>query len=202
MAQVAANMLVSVILAIFAENALFSRALGVERTLLLVDDMGAMVTFGCLTTLSVTLTSLLTYLVSFPLQQDVNAYIYKPLLFILCMVAVYFALSGIARRIRIPRFVKWQTKVRPHFHLATFNSAVLGTLMLCSGQVFSLPQTVGFCLGSGAGYTLATLIVAEGQRKLKNRSVPASFQGLPVTLLYIGILSLCIYGFTGYQLSF
>ena len=74
--------------------------------------------------------------------------------------------------------------------------------MLCSGQVFSLPQTVGFCLGSGAGYTLATLIVAEGQRKLKNRSVPASFQGLPVTLLYIGILSLCIYGFTGYQLSF
>ena len=117
MAQVAANMLVSVILAIFAENALFSRSLGVERTLLLVDDMGAMVTFGCLTTLSVTLTSLLTYLVSFPLRQDVNAYIYKPLLFILCMVAVYFALSGIARRIRFPRFVKWQAKVRPHYHL-------------------------------------------------------------------------------------
>ena len=89
MAQVAANMLVSVILAIFAENALFSRALGVERTLLLVDDMGAMVTFGCLTTLSVTLTSLLTYLVSFPLQQDVNAYIYKPLLFILCICLLY-----------------------------------------------------------------------------------------------------------------
>ena len=60
---------------------------------------------------------------------------------------------------------------------------------------------MGFCLGSGIGFTVATLYVAEGQRKIRNRDVPGSFKGLPVTLLYIGILSLCIYSFTGYSLG-
>ena len=33
-------------------------------------------------------------------------------------------------------------------------------------------------------------------------TVPATFRGLPITLLYIGILALAIYGFTGHMLAF
>ena len=49
---------------------------------------------------------------------------------------------------------------------------------------------------------LAVLVVREGARKLDNEDVPATFRGLPVTLLYIGILALAIYGFTGHLISF
>ena len=92
-------------------------------------------------------------------------------------------------------------EVSDDLHLAMFNSAVFGSLILCSNGQFTLTQTIGFCLGSGIGFTVATLYVAEGQRKIRNREVPGSFKGLPVTLLYIGILSLCIYSFTGYSLG-
>ena len=59
-----------------------------------------------------------------------------------------------------------------------------------------------FVTGSALGYVLAVLVVTEGQRKLQNRNVPAPFKGLPVTLLYIGVLALAIYGFTGHMQSF
>ena len=85
--------------------------------------------------------------------------------------------------------------------MATFNSAVMGMLLITATQSFTLLQTLGFALGSGVGYMMAVVIVTEGQRKLRSRSVPAAFKGLPVTLLYIGILSLAIYGFTGHRPS-
>lgn len=56
-------------------------------------------------------------------------------------------------------------------------------------------------LRSDVGYMLAVAIVAEGQRKLQSESVPAPFRGLPITLIYIGILALAIYGFTGHMVS-
>ena len=51
-------------------------------------------------------------------------------------------------------------------------------------------------------YVLAVQVVTEGQRKLQSDAVPATFRGLPITLLYIGILALAIYGFTGHMLAF
>ena len=61
---------------------------------------------------------------------------------------------------------------------------------------------MGFAIGSGLGYVLAVQVVAEGQRKLDHARVPEMFRGLPVTLLYIGILALAIYGLTGHTVTF
>ena len=61
-----------------------------------------------------------------------------------------------------------------------------------------MAQSLGFGLGSGLGFILAVLMVTEAQRKLRGRSVPEAFRGLPITLIYIGILALAIYGFTGH----
>ena len=69
-------------------------------------------------------------------------------------------------------------------------------------QSFTFGQTMGFALGSGVGYVLAVQVVLEGQRKLDSEKVPGIFRGLPVALLYIGILALAIYGFTGHTVAF
>ena len=68
-------------------------------------------------------------------------------------------------------------------------------------QNFNLAQHLGFALGSGVGYMASVLLVVEGQRKLSRRSVPAAFRGLPIMLIYIGILALAVYGFTGHSLA-
>ena len=84
---------------------------------------------------------------------------------------------------------------------ATFNTCVLGTLLICSAQSFTLAQSIGFALGSGAGYFISVLLVTEGMRKMNRRAVPAAFRGLPILLIYIGILALAVYGFTGHGLA-
>ena len=78
---------------------------------------------------------------------------------------------------------------------------MLGTLLICANQNFTLLQSVAFGFGSGLGYLFAVFIVDEGHRRLRSKDVPAIFKGLPASLVYIGILSLAIYGLTGHSVT-
>ena len=82
---------------------------------------------------------------------------------------------------------------------AAINSCVLGTVLVERTQSFTLGQSLGFGLGSGLGYLLAVLLVTEARHRLRSRAIPSAFRGLPVTLVYIGVLALAIYGFTGHS---
>ena len=83
--------------------------------------------------------------------------------------------------------------------LAAVNSGVLGTVMVERTQSFTLEQSMGFGLGSGLGYLLAVMLVTEADRRLRSEAIPEAFRGLPITLIYIGVLALAIYGFTGHS---
>ena len=83
--------------------------------------------------------------------------------------------------------------------VAALNSCVLGTVLVERTQNFTLMQSLGFGLGSGVGYLLAVLLVTEAQHRLRSKAIPSAFRGLPITLVYIGVLALAIYGFTGHS---
>ena len=83
--------------------------------------------------------------------------------------------------------------------LAALNSCVLGTVLVERTQSFTLGQSLGFGLGSGLGYVLAVLLVTEARHRLRSKAIPKAFRGLPITLVYIGVLALAIYGFTGHS---
>ena len=187
------------VMAVFAQNAVFTRALGVSRLVKLVDDTTVdSLTFGALLCAVQLISAPLGYFVNLWLAQYPYRMYIRPLVMVLCstvaffivllVVVVFFRLHG-AREI---------VAVLP---MATFNTCILGTLFISTIQSFSLVQTMGFALGSGVGYVLAVQVVTEGQRKLQSDAVPATFRGLPITLLYIGILALAIYGFTGHMLA-
>ena len=74
---------------------------------------------------------------------------------------------------------------------------VLGTLLVAASQNYNLLQSIGFGFGSGVGYLVAVLVVDEGRRRLRSKDIPHIFRGLPSVLIYIGILSLAIYGLVG-----
>ena len=57
-------------------------------------------------------------------------------------------------------------------------------------------------MGTCLGHVLALLVLSDVARKIDYDNVSNTFLGLPVTLLYIGILALAIYGFTGHLISF
>ena len=100
----------------------------------------------------------------------------------------------------VERVVRLNQKYIPPYESGA--TLYIRPLLIGTTRHFDLLQTMGFALGSGVGYVLAVLVVREGARKMDNEDVPATFRGLPVTLLYIGILALAIYGFTGHLISF
>lgn len=186
------------VVAVAAQNAVFTRALGVSRLVKMVDDGSVeLLKFGALLTFVQFLSSLLGYFVNRLLAGSSFAYkaAFQPLVLVLCSVVAFFVvLLGVALlggRIAAKDYVEL-------LPMATFNCCVLGTLLLTTLGGYTLAQTLAFSLGTSVGYVLAVLLVDEGQRKIQNRNLPATFRGLPVTLVYIGILALAIYGFTGH----
>ena len=62
---------------------------------------------------------------------------------------------------------------------------------------FALPLigAVGLALGCCIGFTVLSLLTAEGLERLDSPDIPPAFRGLPATLIYIGLLALAILGF-------
>lgn len=188
------------VIAVFAQNAVFTRALGVSRLVKLAeDDAVDSLTFGALLCALQVISALLGYFVN-RWCSGMPYWVYlRPLAMVLCSAGAFFLvllIVVVCFRLHGAREI---VAVLP---MATFNTCILGTLLISTIQSFSLLQTLGFALGSGVGYVMAMLVVREGQERLQSEAVPATFRGLPVTLLYIGILALAIYGFTGHMLAF
>ncbi len=184
---------------VFAQNAVFSRALGVSRLVKLVDDPAVdTFVFGGLLCLVQFFAAPMAYFANLKLRVFKHWAAFRPMVFVLCSMAAFLLVLFLALGIFRDQSSKAKAIISV-LPMATFNSAVMGTLLLSSIQNFTLLQAMSFALGSGVGYVLAVAVVTEGQRKLRSRAVPAAFKGLPITLLYIGILSLAIYGFIGHR---
>ncbi len=106
-------------------------------------------------------------------------------------MAVTWLLLGV-----LPR--KLRTGCRSQLSLATCSTAILGTLLICSNQNYTILQSIAFALGSGIGYVFAVFVVREGRRRLRSKAISSIFQGLPSSMIYIGVLSLAIYALVGH----
>jgi Na+-translocating ferredoxin:NAD+ oxidoreductase RnfA subunit len=175
------------LLAIFAQNAVFTRALGVSRMVQLVgDDRTSSALFGMMLCITQVLVAPVAFLAGRFIAPLDNRAQLRPLVYIASIAVVCLA----------EHLVLWLLRIVP---LAALNSGVLGTVLVERTQSFTLGQSLGFGLGSGLGYVLAVLLVTEARHRLRSKAIPKAFRGLPITLVYIGVLALAIYGFTGHS---
>jgi len=84
--------------------------------------------------------------------------------------------------------------------LVTFNTALFGVFFIADSQNFGSVDTIGYAVGSGAGYTIAVLALYYARVRLSLSTVPRAFRGLPVLLIYMGLVSLALSGLTGQRL--
>lgn len=187
------------VMAVFAQNAVCTRALGVSRLVQMAGDnsVGSRM-FGALLCALQFISALLGYFVN-RLFMGWSFWTYlRPLGMVICSTAAFFVVLFLIVCFRQDG-AKDIVAVLP---MATFNTCVLGTLLVSTTQSFSLGQSLGFALGSGAGYVMAVHVVRMWRIHAHNEAIPATFRGMPIILLYIGILALAIYGFTGHMLAF
>ena len=190
------------VLAIGAQNVIFTRGLGLSSGLRMINDPGKDTLYFCgaLTFFQI-INSMLVYFISPVINRsflsEYSRFITPVLIVVCCALSYMIVVFGLSMTIKKSTF----RKIIHSLTGASINSAIVGTIILTLSSGFNLIETIGFAFGSSIGYFLAMLLISEGERKLRHDLIPENFRGLPVTLIYISVLALAVYGLTGHSMA-
>ena len=81
--------------------------------------------------------------------------------------------------------------------LLTVNCAILGASLFMVQRDLGFTQSVAYGLGAGFGWALAIVALAGLREKMKYCDVPEGLQGLGITFITTGLLSLAFMGIAG-----
>jgi Na+-transporting NADH:ubiquinone oxidoreductase subunit E len=84
--------------------------------------------------------------------------------------------------------------------LITVNCAILGGSLFSVNRDYTLAESLVYGIGSGCGWALAIIGLAGIREKLKYSDVPEGLQGLGITFIIAGLMSLGFMAFAGIQL--
>ena len=84
--------------------------------------------------------------------------------------------------------------------LITVNCAIMGASLFMVERDYDLAESTVYGLGAGVGWALAIVALAGIREKLKYSDVPAGLQGLGITFITVGLMSLGFMSFGGIDL--
>ncbi len=84
--------------------------------------------------------------------------------------------------------------------LITVNCAILGGSLFMVERDYNFGESVVYGIGSGLGWALAIAALAGVREKLKYSDVPDGLQGLGITFITVGLMSMGFMAFSGVQI--
>ncbi len=84
--------------------------------------------------------------------------------------------------------------------LITVNCAILGASLFMVERDYNFTESLVYGAGSGIGWALAIVALAGIREKLKYSDVPDGLQGLGITFITVGLMSLGFLAFSGISL--
>jgi len=84
--------------------------------------------------------------------------------------------------------------------LITVNCAIMGAALFMVERDYNFGESAVFGVGAGLGWALAIAALAGIREKLKYSDVPAGLQGLGITFMTVGLMSLGFMSFSGVSL--
>lgn len=179
------------LLAVFAQNVLFSGMTNLTTTIFAARKTSRLLTISVLVSIFAMLGALamlpLDYLA--PIWSTHMAV--RGILLTVAILIFYLIISRI-----VASFVNLHDAIGEFIAPAALNGAVLGLpLVLNLNSITAFGDVLGLAFGAGFGFALASWLVAAGMRRADNPDIPKAFRGAPVMLIYIGILSLAFSAF-------
>ena len=181
--------------AMIIENLVFARAVGVDDVIERTRTYRRILQFGSVMAVTTTLSSLFIWVFKSFLEETPYWVLLRAPATVFCLAASFILVWLILHSFR-PRKKSFDLIVIS----ASFNGASLGTILLAFANYQRLLQIIVYGLGCSAGLIIAMFLIHSGRERLEISNVSKSFSGLPITLIYIGILSLAVYGLIGHQL--
>ena len=84
--------------------------------------------------------------------------------------------------------------------LITTNCAILGVTVLNIGENYTFIQSVINAFASGIGFVLALVLMAGIRVKLENSPLPEYMKGLPLAFFVGAVMALAFMGFSGFKI--
>ncbi len=81
--------------------------------------------------------------------------------------------------------------------LITTNCAILGIMFVNIESSYTFPEALVNGLGAGLGYMLAMFLFTGVRQRMEDANPPKFLEGLPLTLIAAGLVSLSFFGFKG-----
>jgi Na+-transporting NADH:ubiquinone oxidoreductase subunit E len=81
--------------------------------------------------------------------------------------------------------------------LLTVNCAILGASLFMVQRDYGFVESVAYGLGAGFGWALAIVALAGLREKMKYSDIPEGLQGLGITFITTGMISLAFMGIAG-----
>lgn len=184
--------------AITLENMFFTRAMDFPGSHVSMSSPQKIFSLGAVVTGVTTISGLLVYFLNL-LIKPLDTYLYTG---VLCYIGVNVAVYIVGYII----IKKWAPglflKIGAAMPLAAVNSVTLGSILISSrmSEYNVFLKFFAYNIGTGIGFTLALLVLWCISQKIMFSDVPKAFQGLPIKLITIGIVSLSVFGLMGNQL--
>lgn len=189
--------------AIFIQNFVLSRFLGLCPYLGVSKKLDSALGMGLAVIFVMTLASAFTFLMNRYLLMPYNMEYLQTIAFILIIAALVQFVEMVVQK-NAPALYN---ALGVYLPLITTNCAVLGVAILNTSLFRSdgvtpytfLDSTLnGFF--SGVGFTVVLLAMAGIRMRLEKSELPKSMQGMPIALILAGIMALAFYGFVGFKI--
>ena len=119
---------------------------------------------------------------------------------LICYIGVIAAMVQILEMVLDKYFPALYNALGVFLPLITVNCAILGGSLFMVERDYNFSESVVYGVGSGAGWALAITALAGIREKLKYSDVPDGLQGLGITFITAGLMSLGFMAFSGIQL--
>ncbi len=187
------NYLIIFVSAIFINNIILARFLGICPFLGVSKQTSTAIGMGAAVLFVMTVATIATYLI--------YHYILVPLEIIYLQTVAYILV--IAFLVQVVEIV--MKKVSPTLYTAlgvflpliTTNCAILGVAILVVQTDFTLMESIVFAIANAIGFTLAIVLFSSLRVYLENADLPPAMKGIPAALIVAGILSMAFMGFAG-----
>jgi Na+-transporting NADH:ubiquinone oxidoreductase subunit E len=185
--------LVILFAAIFTDNILLARFLGMCSFLSVSRQVKTAVGLGFAVVVVMTFTIALDWLAYRYILEPYAIEYFRFILFIV-IIAAFVQFVEMALERYSPALYQNLGIFLP---LITVNCAILGASLFMVIRDYDLMEAVAFGFGSGVGWMLAIVAMAGIRERLNNARIPKGLQGPGISLIIAGIMALAFIGFTG-----
>lgn len=180
--------------ALFINNFVLSRFLGVCSFLGVSKKIETATGMGLAVTFVMVLASFISYVVYTVILVPLNITYLYTIAFILVIAALVQFVEMVLKK-KSPGLYKALGIFLP---LITTNCAILAAVIINMQENYNLVKSLAFGFSSGLGYMLAIVLLAGIREKIdSSENMPRAIKGLPISLITAGLMSIAFLGFQG-----